>query len=141
MAMSALPEGAAILILGPSALDLARRLKALLPRAEIHARADRGIDGDHTFTDATAHLRALFTAGTPIIGICAAGILVRALAPLIADKRVEPPIVAVAEDGSVAIPVLGGHHGANALARAIAVATGSRSMSRRRAGASPIRRG
>ena len=32
--------------------------------------------------------------GTPIVGICAAGILIRALAPLLADKRTEPPVVA-----------------------------------------------
>ncbi|MEM6357559.1 MAG: precorrin-3B C(17)-methyltransferase, partial [Pseudomonadota bacterium] len=42
------------------------------------------------------------------------------LAPLLGDKRAEPAVVAVAEDGSAAIPLLGGHHGANELAMAIA---------------------
>jgi len=67
----------------------------------------------------------LFAAGTPIVGLCASGILIRALAPLLANKRAEPPVVAVAEDGSAAVPLLGGHRGANALARAIAAVTGS----------------
>ena len=40
------------------------------------------------------------------------------------DKRAEPPVVALAEDGSAAVPLLGGHHGANALARALAAALG-----------------
>ncbi len=62
----------------------------------------------------------LFAEGGAIVGVCAAGILIRALAPLVADKRAEPPVVALAEDGSVAVPLLGGHHGANALARRIA---------------------
>ena len=38
----------------------------------------------------------------PIVGLCAGGILIRAVAPLLADKHDEPPVVAVAEDGSVA---------------------------------------
>jgi cobalt-precorrin 5A hydrolase/precorrin-3B C17-methyltransferase len=122
--MSALPEGAAIIVLGPSALALARRIKEILPRAEIHARAARDIDGDRSFTEVAPHLRTLFAAGTPIIGLCATGILVRALAPALVEKRSAPPVVAVAEDGSVAIPVLGGHRGANLLARAIAAMTG-----------------
>ena len=62
--------------------------------------------------------------GRPIVGICAAPILIRALAPLLADKRAESPVVAVAADGSAAVPLLGGHRGANRLARAIAGATG-----------------
>ena len=33
-------------------------------------------------------------------------------------------MVAVAEDGSVAVPLIGGHHGANAIARAVAAVTG-----------------
>jgi cobalt-precorrin 5A hydrolase / precorrin-3B C17-methyltransferase len=119
-----LPSGAAIIVLGASAVDLARRLKALLPAAAIHAPAGKSIAADIVFTDATAHIAALFAAGTPIVGLCAAGILIRAVAPLLADKRAEPPVVAVAEDGSVAVPLIGGHHGANAMARAIVQAIG-----------------
>jgi cobalt-precorrin 5A hydrolase / cobalt-factor III methyltransferase / precorrin-3B C17-methyltransferase len=109
-----LPQGAGIVVLGPSALPLARRLQRRLPGAEIHVAQGGAI----------ALLKSLFRAGHPIVGICAAGIVIRALAPLLKDKTAEPPVVAVAEDGSVAVPLLGGHHGANAMARAIARATG-----------------
>ena len=73
-----------------------------------------------TFEAAAAHLRELFQAGRPIVGVCAAGVLVRALAPLLADKGAEPPVLALAEDGSAVVPLLGGHRGANDLARRIA---------------------
>jgi cobalt-precorrin 5A hydrolase/precorrin-3B C17-methyltransferase len=109
-----LPERAAIVVLGPSALPLARRLNRLLPGAEVHAPVG----------GAVALFRSLFKAGRPIVGICAAGIVIRALAPLLKDKTAEPPVVAVAEDGSAAVPLLGGHHGANSMARAIARAIG-----------------
>jgi cobalt-precorrin 5A hydrolase/precorrin-3B C17-methyltransferase len=118
-----LPRGAAIVVLGPSALPLARGLKALLPAARLHAPAERGI-GDVGFAQAAPHIAALFAAGTPIVGLCSAGILIRAVAPVLADKRREPPVVAVAEDGSAIVPLLGGHHGANAIARAVASLTG-----------------
>jgi len=112
----------AIIVLTAAALATARRIKAILPEAELHGLAGR-IDGaDVTFTETAAHLRALFTAGRPILGLCAAGILIRALGPLFADKWAEPPVLAVAPDGSVVIPLLGGHHGANALARRLAQA-------------------
>jgi cobalt-precorrin 5A hydrolase / precorrin-3B C17-methyltransferase len=119
--MSAVPpDGAAILVLGPSALPLAQKMKALLPGARIHAPAARRLDADVHFDHAPTHIADLFAAGTPIVGLCAAGILIRAVAPLLDDKRREPPVVAVAEDGSAVVPLLGGHRGANALARAIA---------------------
>ena len=124
MSTAGLPRNAAIVILGPSALPLARQIKALLPDAAIHAPQARDVAGDVRYANAADHLRNLFAAGTPIIGLCASGILIRALAPLLADKRGEPPVVAIAEDGSVAVPLLGGHRGAIALARAIATATG-----------------
>jgi len=108
-----LPRGAAIVVLGSRALPLARRLQRGLPGADIHPAQ----------TGAVALFRSLFRAGRPIVGLCAAGIVIRALAPLLKDKTAEPPVVAVAEDGSVAVPLLGGHHGANAMARAIARAT------------------
>jgi cobalt-precorrin 5A hydrolase / precorrin-3B C17-methyltransferase len=122
--MSGLPPNAAIFVLGPSALPLAERLKRLLPGARLHAPASRGIAADIAFDHAAAHIAALFAAGTPIVGLCAAGILIRAVAPLLDDKRLEPPVVAVAEDGSAALPLLGGHRGANAIARAVAALTG-----------------
>jgi len=118
------PRGVAILVLGPSALPLAERLKGHLPDARIHAPAKRRLAADIAFEDAVAHIAALFAAGTPILGLCAAGILIRAVAPLLDDKRSEPPVVAMAEDGSAAVPLLGGHRGANALARAAASLAG-----------------
>jgi cobalt-precorrin 5A hydrolase/precorrin-3B C17-methyltransferase len=92
--------------------------------APLHAREGRVTGADATFPDALVHVRDLFAAGVPVIGVCAAGILIRAVAPLLSDKRAEPPVVAVAEDGSVVIPLLGGHRGANRLAGRIAAVTG-----------------
>jgi cobalt-precorrin 5A hydrolase len=45
------------------------------------------------------------------------GIVVRRIAPLIHDKWNDPAVVVVSPDLSYAIPVLGGHHGANDLAK------------------------
>lgn len=69
-------------------------------------------------------LREAFRSGRPAVLVGAAGIAVRAVAPLLADKAEEPPVLAVAEDGSAVVPLLGGHRGANALARTIAAALG-----------------
>jgi len=122
--VSDLPSGAAIVVLGPSAVELARRLQAILPDSLLHAPADKDIDADRLFTRPTDHIAALFRAGAPIIGICASGILIRAVAGLLDDKHSEPPVIAVAEDGSSVVPLLGGHRGANRLARAIAATSG-----------------
>lgn len=108
----------AIFILGVSALPLAQKLKAALD-GKIHA--PNCLAGhDVGYDKATRHLGKLFKAGHPIIGLCASGILIRAIAPHLSGKHDEPPVVAVAEDGSSAVPLLGGHHGANKLARQIA---------------------
>ena len=112
----------AIFILGISALPLAQKLKAEL-NGEIHT-PDCVSGGDVSYAKATAHLAQLFQQGQTIIGLCASGILIRAIAPHLNDKRTEPPVIAVAEDGSSVVPLLGGHHGANALAAQIAKITG-----------------
>jgi cobalt-precorrin 5A hydrolase / precorrin-3B C17-methyltransferase len=107
-----------IFILGPSAFPLANRLRGLL-FAEIHA--PDGVEGaNFNYSKATQHLADIFNEGHRIIGICAAGILVRALGPHAKDKHAEPPVIALSEDGEFAVPLLGGHHGANELARKIA---------------------
>ncbi len=119
-----LPEGAAVVALGEAGADVARRLVAALPGARLHGLARRVAGADVTFDATAAHLGSLFSAQAPIVGVCAAGILVRALAPLLSNKSDEPPVVAVAADGSAVVPLLGGHRGANALARAAAETLG-----------------
>ncbi len=109
-----------ILCLSQGGYTLACDLAQTMADVEIHGLKKRLPDCAVTFENTIAHLQALFRQGRPIIGVCASGILIRALAPLLADKWQEPPVVAVAEDGSCAVPLLGGHHGANELARWIA---------------------
>jgi cobalt-precorrin 5A hydrolase / precorrin-3B C17-methyltransferase len=119
-----LPHGAAVVVLGPRGGALGRRVRDLLPGAMLYGPRARPGDWDATYDRLVPLLARLFAAGRPIVGLCAAGILIRAVAPLVADKYTEPPVVALAEDGSVAVPLLGGHHGGNAMARAIAATLG-----------------
>lgn len=104
---------------------VAHRIACAL-NAPVHGREDRVDRADAYFPNALTHLRDLFAAGTPVIGVCAAGILVRAVAPLLSDKSTEPPVLAVSDDGAVVVPLLGGHRGANRLAREIAEALGAK---------------
>ncbi len=115
-------DAPAIVVLTARGYDLAEQVAAVLPDAEIHGLATRVPEAPIVFERATDHMRALFEAGRPIIGICSAAVLIRALAPAIADKHAEPPVLAIAEDGSSVVPLLGGHHGGNRLAGRIAEA-------------------
>ncbi|MDQ7985119.1 precorrin-3B C(17)-methyltransferase [Pseudomonas sp. G34] len=111
----------AIVILGPSALATARRIQALYPQAVIHGLSGR-VEADQAYDDFGDTLRSLYRSDTPIIALCAAGIVIRSLAPLLANKGAEPPVLAVAEDGSAVVPLLGGLGGVNRMAREIAAA-------------------
>ncbi len=113
----------AIVILGAGALDTARRIQARYPGASVHGLTSR-VDADVPFDELGAHLRELYARGLPIVALCAAGIVIRCLAPALADKGVEPPVLAVAEDGSAVVPLLGGLTGVNVIAREIADCVG-----------------
>jgi cobalt-precorrin 5A hydrolase/precorrin-3B C17-methyltransferase len=115
-----LPSRVAVVVLGPGGAALGRRVCEMRPGARLYGPRGKPGDYDEAYDRVVPLFAELFAAGRPIVGLCASGILIRALAPLIDDKREEPPVVALAEDGSVAVPLLGGHHGANALARALA---------------------
>ena len=121
--MAGLNEGTpvAIVVLGVGALDTARRIQARYPGSLIHGLASR-VQADVAFTGLGLHLRELYACNTPIVAICAAGIVIRCLACLLADKTFEPPVLAVAEDGSAVVPLLGGLGGVNVMAREIAAA-------------------
>lgn len=51
-----------------------------------------------------------------IIALFATGIVVREIAPLLVDKWSDPAVVVVDSNLTFAIPLTGGHHGANELA-------------------------
>ncbi len=111
----------AIVVLDQTGLQLAGRIRTFLSHARVHGLAGRASEGADEIFDGTAdHLRTLFSAGETIIGVCASGILIRSLAPLLGNKHAEPPVIAVSSDGASVVPLLGGHHGANALAAELA---------------------
>ena len=98
--------------LGPRSAALAERLAA-------------AVDGGEIRGPATADLAAALREGRPIVAVAATGIVVRLLAPLLTDKRQEPPVLVVDEAGRFVVPLLGGHRGANALAERLAAAIGA----------------
>ncbi|MEO1016817.1 MAG: precorrin-3B C(17)-methyltransferase [Pseudomonadota bacterium] len=101
-----------ILILGEQARSVAGQIKAEVG-GEVFVAPPRG---------AGEAIRAAFREGRTVIGICAAGILIRALGSLTMDKHQEPPVIAVSADGRTIVPLLGGHRGANAIAIKLAEA-------------------
>ena len=111
----------AVIVFTESAYETAKRIRTALPDAEIYSRSGR-VEGGTPFDETANLLRTFFNANRPIIGVCAAGILIRLLAPHLRGKRDEPPVLAVSEDGRFCVPLLGGHHSGNRLAREIAAA-------------------
>ncbi|NWE17660.1 precorrin-3B C(17)-methyltransferase [Pseudomonas sp. P7548] len=112
----------AIVILGQRSLATARKIQQVYPGALIHGLAGRVEGADQVYGEFGATLRQLYQQGTPLIALCAAGIVIRTLAPLLLEKGEEPAVLAVAEDGSAVVPLLGGLGGVNVMAREIAAA-------------------
>lgn len=96
----------------PRGDEIARHVAQLLG-APVHLCGPGRIDAAPLVADA-------YRQRAPIVGVCATGALIRLLAGTLGDKMSEPPVVAVSADGKVAVPLLGSHRGANALARWIA---------------------
>ncbi|MBM0742584.1 precorrin-3B C(17)-methyltransferase [Phormidium sp. CLA17] len=110
----------AIVILGEASISVAHQIQTALPEALVYGLADRVQSKVITYENFGETVRELFQAGMPIIGVCAAGILIRTIAPLLTNKWQEPPVLAIAEDGSAVVPLLGGLQGVNDLARQLA---------------------
>lgn len=62
-----------------------------------------------------------FESAQRIVALMATGIVIRSIAPLLENKWVDPAVIVVSPDLSYAIPLIGGHHGANELAMELAV--------------------
>jgi cobalt-precorrin 5A hydrolase/precorrin-3B C17-methyltransferase len=70
-------------------------------------------------------LRAAFGNCGAVVAFLATGATVRILAPLLEHKTTDAPVVCVDEGRRYAIALLGGHYGANDLARRVAAALGA----------------
>jgi cobalt-precorrin 5A hydrolase / precorrin-3B C17-methyltransferase len=117
--MLARPTPIAIVI-NQLSVPTARRLITAIPGSQLYGLAGRTTDVDVSFSNFGDTVRQLYAEGVPIVGFCAAGILIRTLAPILTDTKTEPPVVAVAADGSAVVPLLGGMTGVNELAEQIA---------------------
>ncbi len=84
-------------------------------------------DGDsQAFDDLGELVKTLFPENDGIIFVCACGIAVRVIAPLVKSKVSDPAVVVVDDMGRFAISLLSGHlGGANRLAEVVAAAIGA----------------
>ena len=112
----------AVIVLSQQGVTIAKQIKSGLPDVVTYGLVDRIVtsDVDHSYQNFGEVIQTLFRSGSTIVGVCAAGIIIRSVAELLNDKWQEPPVLAVAEDGSAVVPLLGGLKGANAIARQIA---------------------
>jgi cobalt-precorrin 5A hydrolase / precorrin-3B C17-methyltransferase len=109
----------AVVVLNQKSVAIGRQIVAAIPDAKLYGLQKRVTGADVGFEEFTATVHELFRQGVAVVGLCAAGILIRTIAPLLNNKWQEPPLLAVAEDGSAIVPLLGGLNGANALANQI----------------------
>lgn len=109
----------AVVALNQQSVAIGQQIVAALPDAQLYGLATRVTGADVVFAEFADTVQTLFQQGVAVVGLCAAGILIRTIAPLLNNKWQEPPLLAVAEDGSAVVPLLGGLNGANGLAHQI----------------------
>ena len=97
--------------------QLAMRLHKLIPQANLQHRPIPFIEA----------AQAAFANGHRCIFICSTGIVMRALAPVLKNKYVDPAVIVLDQKGEFVIPLLSGHEGgAGAFAHDIAQAISAR---------------
>lgn len=112
-------------------LAVAARLAAALPGADLFVSerlAAAAPSGSRTFAlPMGPHLQATFTAYDCHVFVISVGAVVRMIAPLLEDKKVDPAVVCVDDDARFAICTLSGHVGrGNDFTARVATALGAR---------------
>ena len=129
--MKALPQPLAVYALTSAGAAQARRLVPALPQATLflpQGLAGRQA-GEEPFQRLAEALATNFAHYGGHVVFAAAGIVVRALAPLLRHKTSDPAVVVVDQAGRFAVSLLSGHlGGANALARRVAEALGGQAV-------------
>lgn len=90
-----------VIALTPKGLQLAERIKSHFPDFDIWFKTQ-------PFGE---KVQQAFSSGERLIFICATGIVVRTLAPVLQDKYQDPPVLVLDEQGQFVIPLLSGHEG------------------------------
>ena len=105
---------------------LADRLSGLDNQVDIFAKIGRSPLSATTYNLLSTLIADIFMCYDGLIFIMATGIVVRVIAPYIKDKRIDPAIVVMDEQGQYAISLLSGHiGGANELAQLIGQTIGA----------------
>lgn len=127
------PERVALYALTLPGLSVAERIKKVLPGSALYVSAKyRALLGEGAIPFAEP-IRELLQRTWALhdghVFVMASGIVLRAAASLLSDKRVDPAVLVVDPAGRFAIPLLSGHlGGANPLARYLAEALGMQAV-------------
>lgn len=123
----------AVVAITKHGVDIARTLGQSFQNADVyymakHANGDEELRGIQLFEGSVRLLfPALFPAYKGLIVIISLGAVVRMIAPLLQDKKVDPAVVVIDDKGEHVISVLSGHlGGANELTREVAASLGAR---------------
>ncbi len=119
----------ALYALTPQGAELLRRLAPALPGCEIFLPARLARPGEHGFDRLAPALAENFARYAGHVLVAATGIVVRAIAPLINAKDLDPAVVVLDGRGRFAVSLLSGHlGGANELARRVAHILGGQAV-------------
>lgn len=109
----------AVIAITKDGVSLGKKIAQRLPSAEFFPLKK----------DLSSEIARLFKKYDALVFIMATGIVVRLIAPLIKDKRTDPAVVVLDEQGKFVISLLSGHiGGANELAKHIAKITGGQAV-------------
>lgn len=123
----------AIVAITKHGVELARKLQCQFSHADLYymSKFNRGDEEARNIQTFNGSVRLLFPALFPaykgLIIIISLGAVIRMIAPLLQDKKVDPGIVVIDDKGEHVISVLSGHlGGANELTLEVAAAIGAR---------------
>lgn len=128
MALDNSTDRIAVWAVTPRGADLAKRIAASFPEAEIYLSSTliAGAEPERCFQRLSEKLSVVFHHYRGHVFFMAAGIVVRTIAPLIRQKTMDPAVVVADEAGRHVVSLLSGHiGGANLLTRRIAEAIGA----------------